>query len=146
MGVRVWDRLKVAVRVRGAGVSGGSRARNRHETPGASGGTGGFRSASGRDGLRMRERSAYGGTRGGVRRRFRSGEGGRGGLGRGNEGAGDFRQIRPAVDVLTGADEDCRADDRLAIPGNVESGDVAPTIDRGGQQTQIGRASCRERV
>ena len=138
VGVRVWDGLKVGVRVRGADVSGGIGARNRHETPGGSGATVGCSPASGRDGLRRRERSGYGGTRDGVRRRFRRGEGCRGGLAGGNEGAGDFRQIRPAVGVLTGADEDRGADHRHAIPGNVKSGDVAPAIDRRGQQTQQG--------
>src|ERR1017187_8724084 len=138
VGVRVWDGLKVGVRVRGADVSGEIGARNRHETPGRSGATIGFEPAIGRDGLRRRGKSGYGGARGLVRRRFRRGEGGRGGLAGGNEGAGDFRQIRPAVGVLTGADEDRGADHRRAIPGNVKSRDVAPAIDRRGQQTQQG--------
>ena len=89
------------------------------EMPGGSGATGGFPLPGGREGRRGREGSGYGGTRVWVRRRFRQGAGGRGGLADGNEGAGDFRQIGPAVDVLTGADEDHGADGRLAILGHV---------------------------
>ena len=72
--VRVWDGLKAGVRGWEADVSGGIGARNRHKTPGRSGATVGFQAASGRDGLRRRERSGYGGTRGGFRRRFRRGD------------------------------------------------------------------------
>ena len=140
MGARVWDGLKAGVPVRGTDVSGEGRARNRHETPGGSGATAGFQPVSGRDGLRRRERSGNGGTRGGLRHRFRRGEGCRGGLTGGNDRAGDFRQIRPAVDVLTGADEDRGADRRHAIPGDVKGGDVTPAIDQRGQQTQEGIA------
>ena len=87
--------------------------------PGSSVETVSFPPLGGRDGRRGRERSGYGGTRDWVRRRFRRGAGGRGGLAGGNEGAGDFRQICPAVDMLAGADEDHGADGRLAILGDV---------------------------
>ena len=87
--------------------------------PGSSVETVSFPPLGGRDGRRGREGSGYGGTRVWVRRRFRRGGGGRGGLADGNEGVGDFRQIGPAVDVLTGADEDHGADGRLAILGDV---------------------------
>ena len=126
------------MRARGADVRGGIGTRNGHETPGGSGAKAAFQAASGRDGLRRRERSGYGGTQGEVRRRLRRGEGCRGGLAGGHEGAGDFRQIRPAVNVLTGANEDCGADHRRAIPGNVKIGDVTPAIDRRRQHTQQG--------
>ena len=89
------------------------------EMPGGSGATVNSWPFGGREGRRGREGSGYDGTRVWVRHRFRRGGGGRGGLADGNEGAGDFRQIGPAVDVLTGADEDHGADGRLAILGHV---------------------------
>ena len=55
-------------------VSGGFGARNRPETPGDSGATVGCLPASGRDGLRRREKSGYGGNLQRLRRRFRRGK------------------------------------------------------------------------
>jgi hypothetical protein len=104
VGLGVVDGLKVGVRVQGADVSGGFGARNRHETPAGSGAPVGFQPASGPEGLRRRERSANGGNREGLRRRFRRPAGRRSRLCGRDEGAGHFRQIRPAVNVLRGAD------------------------------------------
>src|ERR1035438_5395696 len=52
------------------------------------------------------------------------------------EGASHFGDINPAVNVLTGANPDGRAGLRLAIPGHVKLGDVAPAVFRGRQQPQ----------
>ena len=53
-----------------------------------------------------------------------------------DEGAGHFGDIYPAVNVLTGANPDGRANLRLAIPGNVKLGDVASAVFRGRQEPQ----------
>jgi hypothetical protein len=42
----------------------------------------------------------------------------------------------PAVEVLVDANEDFGADGRAAVAGLVEVGDVAETLDRGGEDAQ----------
>jgi hypothetical protein len=51
-------------------------------------------------------------------------------------GAGHFWDIRPAVNVLAGANPNGRAGFRHAVPGNVKLGDVAPAVGRWWQQPQ----------
>src|ERR1039458_9100816 len=55
----------------------------------------------------------------------------------GDAGAGHSWDTRPAVNVLAGANPDCRAGLRHAMPGNVKLSDVAPTVGCGWQQPQV---------
>ena len=57
---------------------------------------------------------------------------------RGDDLVGDPVQAFPAVFLLAGEDEDLLADGRLAIPGEVEGGDVAQAGLRGREQAQVG--------
>ena len=56
---------------------------------------------------------------------WRKGPGGTPGLRFGDDGAGLFGEVLPAVDLLPGANADLRTDRGHAVPGNVEVGDVA---------------------
>jgi hypothetical protein len=56
----------------------------------------------------------------------------------GNAGADHFGDINPAINVLAGANPDGCACFRHAMAANVELGNVAPAVRRGGQQPQEG--------
>ena len=125
-------RLTGGRRGEGAGLGG----RKWQKLPQTVGRRAGFEVGDGRKGLSGHGTSGCGGRRGGLRRRFRRGNGVRGGLAGRDDGPGHLALVHPAVDLLTGPNPERHAGDRHAPAADDQLGDVAVAVNGGGQQAQ----------